>query len=523
MSRVSHIWSGMAVRAETQCKNGQMEVTIRETQHDGWTGYALELQGNGSVSKLLFSVEDEGWRQVDGIFLTCPNYEDVKMAHRSQTVNLGIADTHPDYRFGRQWFFTPPPLVFPVHVGGAWYGVALGAQPGKNQFSSVSYRPDGEGRYRLEVFYDGYYSDEGPLCSVFYSTEPQETPYAVIAAYAELLRRLGWAPAPSRTPADWWKEPFLCTWGDQVNLANVSASKPNKEKHSHHVTTYETQGNQERWLRTLLDRGIPVGVVCTSDKWQADRYRLLPDEGRYPDMRAFTDWHHREGRHVMAWWGVWNCEGAPEEWCIRDGSGKPVSVDPDHPEYRRMLIEDIKRVISPDGYNFDGFFIDFTNLSPMGAGLTKTGRNWGIELLHDYMKLIYDTVKSVKPDAMVMTHCNHPYFADVTDVLRLNDFVSKVPNVVEQGMYRAGIARAVSDWLVNMDNWWMHDIDDWRRYLVFAAQHGIPSSWFTQGVWGHGPGIGRFDPFTEEDYRIWREVWTEYRERAGLVPMAAES
>ncbi|MBC8079338.1 MAG: hypothetical protein H7X86_03270 [Gorillibacterium sp.] len=272
--------------------------------------------------------------------------------------------------------------------------------------------------------------------------------------------------------------------------------------------------NQRRWLQTLLDHQIPVGVVSLSDKWQKHRYRLIPDENRYPDLGGFAKWHHQAGRHLIAWWGLWNYDGAPKEWCIRDQEGNPVVLDPENPEFRAQVIEDITRLLSPDGYDLDGFFIDFTGVVPLSSGYQKSGNKWGLELLHEYLLLIYETAKKAKPDAMVMTNCPHPYFADVTDVLRLNDWSYKEPNILEQARYRSSIARAVSDWLINTDNWWMYDIGQWREYMLVQPELGIPATWHTQGVWGEGTRT--YESFTEEDYKLWADRWIAYRQKEGL-------
>ncbi len=122
--------------------------------------------------------------------------------------------------------------------------------------------------------------------------------------------------------------------------------------------------------------------------------------------------------------------------------GKPLSVDPGNAEYREVLVEDVTRLLSPSGYDLDGFFLDFTARQALPKALAE-GHKTGIELLHDYVALVHGAAKAAKPDAMIMTHCPHPYFADVTDVLRLNDWALKRPNIIEQATYRHQIAVVV--------------------------------------------------------------------------------
>jgi hypothetical protein len=229
------------------------------------------------------------------------------------------------------------------------------------------------------------------------------------------------------------------------------------------------------------------------------RYRLIPDEGKYPDLRGFADWHHREKRHVIAWWGLWRFDGAPTEWCLCDAEGKPVALDPENPDFQKQLQDDVHNLISPNGYDIDGFFIDFTGDLPCRQDLKGAGHRWGIELLHHYLKIIHDAAKNAKPDAMMMTHC---------------------PNIETQARYRVGIARAVSDWLVNTDNWPLYDLDQWREYQKIQPELGIPASWYAQSFWGGYLGMSggsqKLEAITEEDYTHWRETWKEYRRKKGL-------
>ena len=157
------------------------------------------------------------------------------------------------------------------------------------------------------------------------------SPGAVIASYAERLRTSGAAPKPRREPAQWWYDTFLCTWGEQCNIRNEIIANSRKDHSEPPVVSYESQANQVRWISHLVAQGVPVGVVSTSDKWQRDRYRLVPDAGRYEDLGEFARWNHAAGRHVIAWWGLWSVDGAPREWCICDDDGRPLWVDPATP------------------------------------------------------------------------------------------------------------------------------------------------------------------------------------------------
>lgn len=505
------------VDVEVVGTRGAAKGELRQEVAGDWREWELSGPVQGEVARLTFGVDLEA--PLRELFITAPNSEDIRYAHPSQPVWLGYGDhsTGPvRSRFGLSWMFTPPPLVFPFRSGRGWGGVAVGADPGQNLFSAVSYEPVDEHTFEVVVHYE-------PACRVapgavrlMVAAREWSSPGEVIASYAECLRSSGAAPNPRREPAEWWYDTLLCTWGEQCNIRNEIIANGRKDHLEHPVVTYESQANQARWISHLVDQGVPVGVVSTSDKWQRDRYRLLPDVGRYEDLSAFARWNHAASRHVIAWWGLWSVDGAPRDWCICDDEGKPLSVDPGNAEYREVLVEDVTRLLSPSGYDLDGFFLDFTARQALPKALAE-GHKTGIELLHDYVALVHGAAKAAKPDAMIMTHCPHPYFADVTDVLRLNDWALKRPNIIEQATYRHQIASSCSDWLINTDNWPLYDVGQWREYLRYQPEIGIPASWFTHGVFGEGDR--RYGPFSADDYAVWRQTWAAYRKTMGLADL----
>ena len=507
------MWSGIEVSSEIESSAGALQAVVRKDRHDGEvTAYSVHVSGRGRVRSVVLRVT--GTDAFEEVFLTAPNFNDVRFAHPQQGCYQGLGFEHRDGLFGPQWMFSPPPMVFPVRKGDAWYGFGLGAPPGLNQYSGWSYCPGHDQEFSLRVNYEGYFDPpKEQIFSVLFFGKGRKKPSEVVLDYAEALRGLGWAARPARHPPDWWSDTFLFPWGEQCNLAKAKNAKPYFTGDA--VTMYETQANQERWFNRLKDRGVPVGISCTSDKWQLERQRLVPDVGKYPDLRGFADSHHAEGRHVMAWWGLWRHDAADSEWCLRDASGAGLCLDPESEGYATQIRNGVEELVSPRGYDFDGFFIDFTAELVIQEGLRKSGSRWGVELLHHYLSLIHDAAKNAKKDALIMTHCAHPYFADVTDVFRLNDWSIKKPDLVEQGRYRHSIASACSDWLINTDNWFMYDINQWREYLRVAPELGIPATWYTTGIWGDGPDA-RYEELTDKDYVEWASIWSRYRKSKGL-------
>ncbi|MEO1236848.1 MAG: TIM-barrel domain-containing protein [Planctomycetota bacterium] len=508
---MSHPWPNPQTAVRLEMADGTMQASMTTQPGDGGAVSTVELTGQGKISKLV--VEVRGVAPVDEMFAVDPNHSDVMYLHPLQVSRQCYHEgPHPDLRFGPQYLFSPPPLVHVFGVGGQWFGVGLGAPKGRNRYSGWSYIPQGRDGFDLEVTYDGYSGLTGHAVSLWWGSQLHDTPYAAIAAYADWLRAEGFAPSPKRDAPDWWREPFACTWGEQTNLRWINDIG---QEGRPYPAQYESQANVMRWLQSLIDHDIPFGVACTSYKWQHFRERLTPDPGKYPDFRGFADWNHDAGRHVLIWYGMWIHDNAPPDWCVRQADGKKLRLDPTSPAYARRLQDDVHHLISPDGYDYDGFFLDFTHDLPCAPGLQLHGDLWGVELLHHYVKLIHDAAKAPKPDALIMTHCAHPYFADVCDVFRLNDWATLRPNTVEQARYRHGIATACSGWLINTDNWPLYSADDWWALIRAQPELGIPSTWYTDGVRAQGaPG---YVPFTEADYAEWKAIWDDYRRCEGLT------
>jgi hypothetical protein len=136
--------------------------------------------------------------------------------------------------------------------------------------------------------------------------------------------------------------------------------------------------------------------------------------------------------------------------------------------------------------------------------------------LHYLLSIVYVSAKEAKADALVITHIPHPAFADVTDMVRLNDMLrlddpGPRPPVVPQMRYRADVVRAaVPELLVDTDDWFVPDKQTWREYLELKPELGVPALYYTTDV-----GL-ESEPFDDDDYAALRRVWARARERARL-------
>jgi hypothetical protein len=175
-----------------------------------------------------------------------------------------------------------------------------------------------------------------------------------------------------------------------------------------------------------------------------------------------------------------------------------------------LLRDVLHELLGPAGLDADGLKIDFTARTPSGHALSAAGAGWGIALLHQLLSVVYAQAKDAKADALVITQTPHPSFADVTDMVRLNDALRlddpgpiPVDAVVPQMLYRAAVAHAaLPDVLIDTDDWAMPDKRTWRQYLELKPSLGVASLYYATHL-----------DLTDEalddgDYAAVRRVWT---------------
>jgi hypothetical protein len=222
---------------------------------------------------------------------------------------------------------------------------------------------------------------------------------------------------------------------------------------------------------------------------------------------------------VLLWWKAWDPEGLPVEECLVDAAGRPVAVDPASPAYRERVRRTVAHLLGADGVDADGFKVDFTQRAPAGHSVRRHGTGaadapWGVAALHALLGDLYRAAKDAKPDALVVTHTPHPAFADVCDMVRLNDVLERdtagrVVALADQMRVRRSIARAaLPGHLVDTDQWPMLDRAQWRDYVAAQAEGGVPALYYAERVDRSG------EPLTRDDLALVAGSWAAYR--AGL-------
>lgn len=441
------------------------------------------------------------------------------------------------------WLFTPPPLCLGLSreavpearetiPDGPWLMLGIGAEPGANTFTAVNYDAV-EGAFGLRVSYEGHTRVQGSFTAPTLSFRPElEDPYEGIAAHTRSLRSLGWLPHVDQGPRPgWWSEPIFCGWGSQCVLSSTTEGGPKE---------HATEANYDSFLGALAEHDLRPGIVVIDDRWQQTYGSWEADTDKWPDLRGWIGRRHEAGQRVLLWWKAWDPEGLPARLCVRNAAGEPLAVDPSNPDYEASLRQSVRHMLGPDGYDADGFKVDFSARTPSGPGLEHHGTDWGIELLHRLLWILYDEAKRTKADALVMTHTPHPYFTDVSDMIRLNDVNTRAP-VVPQMVHRARVARAACPGLlIDTDNWPMPGPEEFRAYVRAQPDLGVPSLYYATHVdrqppWTKGRGhvdwpafaaaraddgapidapSGEVVALTEADHRIIRDAWDRARRRS---------
>ena len=394
------------------------------------------------------------------------------------------------------WFFTPAPLLFVLDD----VALSLVAPVDELRFVQAEYRP-GDRAFHLVLDYEGHTSVKGRFAAPTIVLRPGVAdPYDAIRSYRDDVG----APARAAAPALWWDEPLFCGWGAQRHLAALDGGS---------APAQSTQGNYDGFLDALERHDVVPGTIVIDDKWQKAYGTNTPDPAKWPDLRGWIADRHGRGQRVLLWWKAWDPEGLDPELCVRAPDGAPVAADPTNPRTRELLRESLRALLSPDDLDADGLKVDFTGATPSGTALTLHGDSWGIALLHELLAVVYAAAKDAKPDALVMTHTPHPSFADVSDMIRLNDMLrlednGPYPSVVPQMQYRAAVAHAACpELLVDTDDWAAPDKRSWREYLEAKSELGVPSLYYATHLDVSG------EPLDEDDYAALRRVWSEWRAR----------
>lgn len=415
----------------------------------------------------------------------------------------------------RHWFFNPPPFFLAFQTEGGWTGWGVEVEPGENRFTEYRYQTQ-DGFY-FSLSYEGHTEVRGVYRLPGIGVDFAESELAALERHVTALRDGRMAPVRVGQRSGWWTRPIFCGWGAQCQRAAAEhgyvATDPEHPDRAAFLATmryapdYARQDVYEGFLATLAGHGLHPGTVVLDDKWQLTYGENRADPDKWPDLRGFVAQRHAEGQKVLLWLKAWDREGVPEEECVRNGGGLPLTVDPTSPAYERRLRAAVRRMVAAEGYDADGFKIDFSHRIPSGPGLCTHGEVWGMELLKRYLAIIHDEAKAVKPDALIVTHTPHPYLGDVLDMIRLNDMVDLTRaddgrNLVGTMRLRASVAQAaLPGVLIDTDNWPVPNKKAWREYVQLQVDMGVPALYYASCI-----DLTQ-EPLDDDDYHLIRKAW----------------
>ena len=161
-------------------------------------------------------------------------------------------------------------------------------------------------------------------------------------------------------------------------------------------------------------------------------------------------------------------------------------------------------------FNCDGFKLDFVNTVLMYDSIRSyDGSKFGIELVKEMLSLFYRAAKQAKPDALINNSCAHPYFAEITDQVRIHDYRDTLRSMMPVMRYRRDLFHAaLPNALIDTDSSNRSNYREAKEYYLKACELGVPDIYMITG--------NESVQFTESDWAEIRRVWEDYSRKADL-------
>lgn len=307
----------------------------------------------------------------------------------------------------QQWVFAPAPLNLSFKTKAGWFSTGLLDLPDASIYSFKHNAlwldiPWHRIKLQRELLY------QFPAIIITFNNSPWDA----LADYARFVRqhsskvqnRLKRAPG-------WWKRPLVSTWGEQ-RVNQVTDEHPNFN--SQWVRDYVTQ---QRFALDSLDFNLII-----ESKWALNDGEAVPSE-RFQDLRKLIDWCHDHGIKVILFWKAWKAEARALP--VRMGIIDREYIDATHPLFE-SYVDSCCQVLfgnGPEQLDADGLKIDrlFLARDPSRANYANSNAGMGFREVYRYLYVFYQTAKKYKPDALLISSAIDPHFADVQDMVRVND------------------------------------------------------------------------------------------------------
>ncbi len=450
--------------------------------------YTFNIKGEHKVFKIRYftSKSNPSHHDVAGYLLPIATHKSRNNLTKSVFENGEIA----------LGYFAPPPFVYPFYMAGetGWFGLGLTAKAGQYNFDRFLYNNDFT--FELPLYNRTEVNGEWEAPGIWggYGEDALD----VIAAYSSwhydtgLCKRQNTENRPT-----WWRGPIFGTWGEQMTIGAKIDVYPD---------VLADEDTCEKMYQTLKDRGLRPNIFIIDAKWQIAHGVLEVDKSKWRDMRAFVDKLHAEGTHVLLWIRSFNNEGLEHWECVKSLTN-PIASDPTNPKFIERIKKNLHTLLSSDEgcMNCDGFKVDFINCIPEGDNiLTYKKGIYGVELIKEWLSLLYTTSKQIKPDALLNVSCAHPYMAEVTDHVRLHDIYEETCAACSIQGYRAQIAQAVyPGTLIDCDSPGPYSHRNFLEFVKFQSKIGIPCLYWLSGKYE--------TPMDEDDINAIRAEWDKYK------------
>lgn len=293
-------------------------------------------------------------------------------------------------------------------------------------------------------------------------------------------------PEASAMPS-WWRDPLVCTYGDELSTLNIPDVKMNGPEFN------------ADWVRQLVDVaerdwGIAHMNLVLDAFWQV-QFALDPvaDASRFGDIRAFNEEMHARGHHVIAWItpvfdSVANgFEPLSRKMDVLSHTAiAPLGVEGCYvldftADNIETYFEQVCRKLFGDGegeYHFDGVKLDYMALLRNPAkcgGYRHPERGLGLREMVLCQKTFYTAAKKVRSDVLVNCSVTDPRAEAYLDMNRLHDTHA---GTLEKE-FRARVATlACPELPIDSDGALM--LTDWaKHHYLCAAIYATPANYYT--------------------------------------------
>ncbi|MEL6652560.1 MAG: TIM-barrel domain-containing protein, partial [Bacteroidota bacterium] len=329
--------------------------------------------------------------------------------------------------------------------------------------------------------------------------------------YADHLDTIGLVPKNESKTQSWWKEPIVCGWGQQCYMGDLfRVRSPRTRPKDNAVYQMCTQRTYDDIVDRLDEAGINWTTLVIDARWTISSGTKDVDVGRWPDLPGFIARMHERDKKVLLWWGPWDFEGLPDDYCIELVKGyeshpgnrpgrfakfgaspgpRAICPDPCNPYFQELIRQRIRFFLSDEEgcCNADGLKVDHVSACPGSYGLNYNSitadRKYGIDLLHMHLRHLYACAKEFDESCLIIGQSPNPYFADCQDLVRLGDIYSGEPSVVREMIRRASVAQVSrSAFGLDTDGWPMPSIAAMEEYSQYQAQLGTPSIYYSEAL-----------------------------------------